>query len=251
MKMATKKQAKLINDLTYRLYELSSDKDKNILIPFKEALEFPYDTAQRMIKDLKAKIKETEIEVFLKEPTGYAKRYIKFMPIQIIQNYKVIKKIRVDIENRTAEITTEDGQVIEIADPENKLLRKDRGYLYIHNLYDMLKQAIDHNIRVNIFKTDKYYIYHEDKKRDAELIEWIKVFNRILKATYGILPESPTYNKVNFKDTFQLIKERDEKLFRILSEMSDEKLDRFNELIYFAKKNYYGLAFEDQQVTRL
>jgi len=238
-KTANEKQAIYINRLSYKLYKLNDCKDTKTIIPYKKALQLTYDVADDMIKTLLEKIKEVEIDKYLKteiEKDTDLNKLIDFPTLSIIENYKKIDSFRIDINKETAEINTLDGDTYKLS---GDILRKHNFSMDYKELASILKRAIDYDLRVSIIKTDKFIVVtpeNEVRKSVKENYErLINLYNRILEETNNKLPvdKNGKITAKSFNVTLKYIRKRDLGLYE---ELKKEGKSNFKGLITLLEK---------------
>lgn len=246
METATERQAEIINELTYKLYNLKGKRDTNIIMSYAKALELSYDVALEMIKDLRKEIKDVEVNKFLIKNLRHLEKTVKAKPIKLVENYIQLDKIEVDTSKKFAILTTIDNKTIKLEDTTK--VKGEKGNIQAHSLFALLQRVIDYDIRVNLFKMDdENIVILEDEKMLKHLKEKVSLYNQILTTTDYLLALDKVGNIVADR-VMPLIKERNTELFKTLSEKSELELGQiFNLFRYVANRNY-GLVYQNDTV---
>lgn len=213
------KQAIYINRLTYILYCLDGKKNANILIPYEKAIKLSYDVAKDIIDELKKEIYNKEFEVLLLKKLKKDEDLMIFPKIILIDNFKKIEKVKVDIEKERAEIITKDNQVINLN--QDKILNFEGREMTYKGLFNTIQNAINFDIGFNIYKTPKGIVVGLES--DFDIFDYrnkIRHYNKILDITENKIPV-----KIKDKKLF------DESFTRLLDLIKIRDVDLFNELI--------------------
>lgn len=235
IKLATEEQAKEIADLTYEIYQVKGSENPNLLIPFKRALDFDFNTAMKLIDDLEQNLKKTEIYVYLKKYDGTP--LIEIPRIKLINNYLVINNFAIDYKNNILNISTDKG-TISFA---NKQFRSEMNLIEMKEVESLLTKAINQNQRVNIFIIDNYVrIFAEDAKRDKDFASKIQLLNEITDYTYGYIKEG------SIRKVFPLLKRRNIDLYKHAEKIIDPSYEQsILRIIISTKRHEYNLCFQN------
>lgn len=241
MKKANKKQSLYINRLSYILYKLCDCENKKIIIFPDEAKQLPADMAGDMIKELKQKIYNKEIEKYI-YPFLFKMDQLKDIKPILVPEYKKIDKIKPS--DNVLYVITVDGQEYKINSNTRLILNKNNNTT-IRDIYDALVQAINFNLGVRIYISDEVIsLGVEDQNND----HYIKLINEIIEIMGNKMPigwdgkYTPEHLiKINFylqmRDTDVALK------FKSVME-NNQEAKKFCSLLKAGNEHLYGLTTE-------
>lgn len=232
VRMCEEKQAIYINQLSYRLFKLNRGNDLSEVITISQARDFTYQMAEDIIKNLRMQINNAEDHKFdlgiLEKIKVEMRKYYK---VQLVENYKIITRVKVDLKQKKAWLTTDAGEVIDI----DGSIRTDEWENNYEALFSEVKTAIDSDKRLNIYKTNnRTMVYLEPEEGTKEFNRKLEGFiNRIMNITDGKLPVEKGEvqpdamvrqpDKIVFDKVLNYVFLKDLKLYEELSEFMENK----------------------------
>ncbi len=257
MKPVTENQKNYIKRLSVKLYNLN-----NTPLLTNEQIEIlNYHEADKIIKKLKKQVANAEEKLYLKPYVKYTDKLIEYPFVEYIENYKKIYSVIVDTQQNKAEIQTINGETIIIEEGKGKRVLFEYTPPYgVKRLFNIIKQAIDEDKRLNIYEVNNNIVaYKEDKAREENIKKYIKIINKILKATDNKLVK--TYNEMSRSNEFRLdkmlplIKVRNEKLYNELEPLVREdkvvEISKIFDILEMAERKSYGVVFVNDNVIKL
>ena len=176
MKKANEKQSLYINRLSYTLYKLCECENKKIIIFPDEAEQLPADMAEDMIRELKQKIYNKEMEKYV-YPNLYGNDKIKdIKPIEVLE-YKKIDKVKP--VNSVLYVYTTDGTEYKI-NSDSKLILGNKN-TKIEDIYEALVTAINHDLGVRIYTSDELTSIAIQDSEDEKRISYVELANKIIE----------------------------------------------------------------------
>ena len=227
LKMCEEKQAIYINQLSYKVFKLKFGEDIREVITIDQAREFTYEMAQDTIAKLERQVDYFEYRRFTRSQLKRDAEMRDFYKIQFVENYKNIKNVKVDLKKKKAWLLTDTGEEILI---EGKIKSGD-WYDNYGTLYKEVKNAIDSERKVNIFKCNEHTMVftepeEEIKERNRILVEYI---NEIMDISDNKLPALKKLKGIPDLETFKrilpLIEMKNIKLYEELSEFVENRIN--------------------------
>lgn len=245
MKKANEKQSLYINRLSYTLYKLCGCENKKIIIFPDEAEQLPADMAEDMIKELKQKIYNKELENYVYPFLYHMDQLKEIKPIEISQ-YKKIEKVK-PVGTTLCVITT-DGEEYQINGNSKLLIGKKESS--IKEVYEALVRAINYDLGVRLYVSDNLNsISVEDQEKDTVVASYIQLINKIIEIMGNKMPISwdNKYKPDHLIKLHRYIEMRDKDVavkFKAIMENTQESQE-FCILLKAGQEHYYGLKEEE------
>lgn len=218
MKVTSEKQALYINRLTYNLYKLNGCINKNTIIFPDEAQRLPIDIASDMISELKIKIYNKEMEIYV---YPYLHGMDKFVEVKPISKSESIKVDSIKPEENNLIVTMVDGT--EVIIEENKKLLLGQSQVSLKEAYNEFVKAINHDLEVMIYKGSMQIVISIKGTEESNLlIESIDTLNEVLEIMG---------NKMPISWDGRYIPENVKGISYYLEQKNKEVAKRFNEII--------------------
>lgn len=218
MKTASIKHALYINRLSYILYKLDGCVNKRTIVFPDEAQQLPLDVAEDMINELKNKIYNREMELYV---YPYIHGMDKLVSVNKVSSPCYMKVDKITPVNNSLIVNMNNGTHIEIVGSKSIIIGTSE--VSLKGAYNELVKAINHDLDVMIYEGKTTIVISiKETSEDTLIISLIETLNSILEIMGYKMPISwdNKFSPANIQGIKYFLEKRD-----------NDIAEKFNEIL--------------------